>query len=96
MTDEQFKMQTEKEILQDVSNSVENTVANVIEPVLAGVADVQKMQTMREIIEMERVDKVAPGTYLKYMGAGEAGGDPITKDRIGNTIDMIKNKSGAR
>jgi len=94
MTDQQFKMTVEKEMLQDVSNSVENTVANVIEPVLAGVAEVQKMQSMREIIEMERSDKVAPGTYLKWM-SGDVG-DPITKDRIGNTIDMIKHKSGAR
>jgi hypothetical protein len=96
LTDQQFKMTTEKEMLQDVSNSVENTVSAVVEPVLAGVAEVQKMQSMREIINMERADKVAPGTYLKYMAGGEGGGDPITKTRIGNTIDMIKNKTGAR
>ncbi|MCD6163471.1 MAG: hypothetical protein J7K40_13805 [candidate division Zixibacteria bacterium] len=96
MTDEQFKLQTEKEIFQDVSTSIENTVSNVIEPVLAGVAEVQKMQSMREIIEMERSDNVAPGTYLKYMTGGDVDVDPITKDRIGNTIDMIKNKTGGR
>jgi len=96
MTDEQFKLQTEKEIFQDVSTSIENTVSNVIEPVLAGVAEVQKMQSMREIIEMERGDQVTPGTYLKYMAGGDVNVDPITKDRIGNTIDLIKNKTGGR
>lgn len=96
MSDEQFKLQTDKEIFQDISATVDNTVTSLIEPIMEGISSVQKMQAMREIIDMERVDDVAPGTYLKYMTGGNTGGDPITRDRIGNTIDMIKNKAGAR
>lgn len=93
MSDTQFQMQTEKEIFQDMSTSVENTVANVIEPLLEGITEVQRMQAMREIIALERQDKVTPGTYLKYMAGGNSGGEAITKDRVGGTIDMIKTKS---
>jgi hypothetical protein len=92
MSDEQFKMTTEKEIFQDISASVENTVASVVEPVLEGITDMQRMTAMREIIALEREDKVQPGTYLKYMTGGD-GGENITKERVGGTIDMIKSKS---
>ena len=92
MSDEQFKMTTEKEIFQDISTSVEHTVASVVEPVLEGITDMQRMTAMREIIALERQDNVAPGTYLKYMGGG-GGGENITKERVGGTIDMIKAKS---
>lgn len=93
MTDDQFKMQTEKEIFQDISTSVENTVSSVVEPVLEGIAEVQRMQSMREIIALEHQDKVPPGTYLKYMSGGGGGDDEITKNRVTNTIDKIKNKT---
>jgi len=94
MSDEQFKMTTEKEIFQDISATVENTVTTVIEPILEGVTDMQKMQAMREIIGLEHQDHVAPGTYLKYMaGDGVGSTENITKERVGGTIDMIKTKS---
>ena len=93
MSNEQFKMTTEKEIFQDISSSVENTVSSVIEPILEGIADMQKMQAMREIIDVERRDQVLPGTYLKYMAGDSGGGGDITKERVGGTIDMIKAKS---
>jgi len=94
MSDAQFKMITEKEIFQDISTSVENTVSNVIEPLLEGLTEVQKMQAMREIIELERQDNVPPGTYLKYMSGGGGGeGETITKDRVGGALNMIKNKT---
>jgi len=92
MSDEQFKMTTEKEIFQDMSSSIEHTVTSVIEPILEGVTDMQKMQAMREIIDIERRDSVPPGTYLKYM-AGEGGSsENITKERVGGAIDMIRAK----
>jgi hypothetical protein len=94
MSNEQFKMQTEKEIFQDISTSVESTIANVIEPIVEGVTDMQRMTAMREIVDLERRDKVTPGTYLKYMAGGKGdGGENITKARVGGTIDMIKGRS---
>jgi len=93
MTNEQFKMTTEKEIFQDISTSVENTVSGVVEPLLEGITDMQRMTAMREIIALERQDQVQPGTYLKYMAGGGGGaGETITKERVGGTIDMIKAK----
>lgn len=93
MSDAQFKLTTEKEIFQDMSASAENMISNVIEPVVEGLTDVQRMQSMREIIELERQDSVPPGTYLKYMSGGGGGGEDITKARVGSTIDMIKGKT---
>jgi hypothetical protein len=93
MTDEQFKMQTEKEIYQDMSSSVESTIANLVEPILEGVTEVQKMQAMRDMIELERRDQVTPGTYLKYLAGGEVGTQPVTKERVGGTIDRIKSRT---
>ena len=92
MSNEQFKMTTEKEIFQDISGSIENTVSSVVEPIIEGFADMQKMQAMREVIELERQDKVSPGTYLKYMAGDGATGADITKERVGGTIDMIKSR----
>lgn len=92
LSDKQYQLQTEKEIFQGVTESVESTVANVLAPILEGLQDTQKMQAMQGIIAMEQSQGVPPGTYLKYM-AGGGGGDEITKERVGNTIDLINAKT---
>ena len=90
MTDERYKLVTEKEIFQDMTGSVKEIMTDVLEPVVMGVQEMQKMAGMREVIDMEKSDGVPSGTYLKYMMSGNTPEEPITKDRISGTINKIK------
>jgi len=98
LSDEQYKLQTEKEIVQDVTNSVESTVSNIIAPILEGLTEMQKMQAMRDIIQLEKSEGVDPGMYLKYMMPDKGGGgEKISKARIGGTIaDIQRRTQGAK
>jgi len=93
LTDEQYKMQTEKEIFQEISQSVEHTVSNVLEPVVQGVQEMQRMTALQNIIQLEKADGVEPGTYLKYMTGSSSNGGEITRERVGGTIDRIKQQT---
>jgi len=93
LTDEQYKMQTEKEIFQEISQSVEHTVSNVLEPIVQGVQEMQRMTALQNIIQLEKSDGVEPGTYIKYMTGSSNNGGEITRERVGNTIDRIKKQT---
>lgn len=91
LTDEQYKLQTEKEIVQDMTSSVENTISTIIKPVLEGLTEMQKATAMRDIIQLEKEDGVDHGTYLKYMLPGARAEEPISQERITGTIANIRN-----
>lgn len=93
LSDEQYKLQTEKEIFQDVTTSVEHTVTNILKPIMEGLTEMQKMTAMREIIQLEKGDGVDPGTYLKYMMPDRGGGEEISRERVGGTIAGIRNRT---
>ena len=90
MTDDRFKLVTEKEIFQDMTGSVKEVMTDVLEPVVQGVQEMQKMAGMREVIDMEKADGVPSGTYLKYMMGSNSSEESITKDRVSGTINRIK------
>lgn len=91
LSDEQYKLQTEKEIVQDMTSSIENTLSTVLTPVLEGLSEMQKATAMRDIIQLEKDDAADPGTYLKYMLPSGHIEETITKERIGGTISDIRN-----
>jgi len=91
LTDEQYRLQTEKEIVQDMTSSVENTVTTIITPILEGLSELQKATAMRDIIQLEKSDGVDPGMYLKYMMPGRHVEETVTKERVDGTIANIRN-----
>jgi len=91
LSDEQYKLQTEKEIVQDMTGSIEHTVSTIITPVLEGLSEMQRATAMRDIIQLEKEDKVEHGTYLKYMIPGARAEEPISPERISGTISNIRN-----
>jgi len=94
LSDEQYKLQTEKEIFQDVTGSVEHTVTTILKPVMDGLNEMQRMTAMREMIQLEKSEGVEPGLYLKYMMQdGGGGGESISKERVGGTIADIRNRT---
>lgn len=93
LSDEQYKLQTEKEIFQDVTTSVEHTVTNILKPIMEGLTEMQKMTAMREIIQLEKSEGVEPGMYLKYMMPDRGGGEEISRERVGGTIAGIRNRT---
>ena len=92
LSDEQYKLQTEKEMFQDMSQSIEHTLATVLEPIVAGVQETQRMTALQNIIQLEKSDNAEPGTYLKYLSGTPNGGE-ITRERVGGTIDQIKKRT---
>lgn len=90
LTDAQYKAQTEKEIFEDLSGTIESTIGNAVKPIIEAQEVQVKLQTLNSIRSMEKADGVPAGTYLKYM-SGE--GEEVTQGQVNKTIDYLKEKA---